>query len=405
VRRAAIVGAGLLVVFVLNAALALGAEVPEITGLSPSKGPPGTEVTITGKGFCWGQPCYHSVTSAVSATFGKQEYTLQFQEITNTTIKIVRAPAYRPGSSVQVIVKTPAGESAQTSESAFTYTNWKGEYYALGDSFSSGLGAEEYGVEGNYECYRSYKGWPEIVAKSYKPTSFHFWACQGAELQSFYEEEYLGEAPQLNELAIPPGEALGPTLLTFSVGGNNANFGGIIKHCYYTPPLIFEEELNKKCFEYGNEALYKGVSELRYGREGNGKGLAWTIEEVHKRAPNASIRVVGYPQLFTVPTASYCAIGQTAPIRITKPEVEAFNAWTENLNAAIANITATTPAAQYVSTWTAFGKENVCTPHHRDVNLVTVTVTGEPEKQSVHPTAIGYKAMARFVTKSLKKSG
>ncbi|GAA1977145.1 hypothetical protein [Amycolatopsis minnesotensis] len=53
-----------------------------------------------------------------------------------------------------------------------------GDYVALGDSYSAGTGAGDYGSSGS--CLRSTHAYPELWEKAYPTASFTFAVCAGA---------------------------------------------------------------------------------------------------------------------------------------------------------------------------------------------------------------------------------
>jgi hypothetical protein len=61
--------------------------------------------------------------------------------------------------------------TAHASETAAT-----GGYVALGDSYSSGVGAGSY-ISSSGDCKRSTKAYPYLWAASHSPSSFAFTAC------------------------------------------------------------------------------------------------------------------------------------------------------------------------------------------------------------------------------------
>lgn len=86
-------------------------DLPTVTSISPTTGPiaGGTVVTITGTGF----------TGATSVTFGG---TAAVFSVTNATTISATAPAHTAGT-VDVLVTTPSGTSANTAADNFIYTS------------------------------------------------------------------------------------------------------------------------------------------------------------------------------------------------------------------------------------------------------------------------------------------
>lgn len=81
-------------------------------------------------------------------------------------------------------------------------------YVALGDSYSSGVGAGSY-ISSSGDCKRSTKAYPYLWAAANSPSSFNFTACSGARTGDVL-------ANQLGPLGAGTG------LVSVSVGGNDA---------------------------------------------------------------------------------------------------------------------------------------------------------------------------------------
>src|SRR5436190_8715465 len=88
-------------------------------------------------------------------------------------------------------------------------------YAAVGDSYSSGVGAGSYGSSGS--CYRSSKAYAQLWTNAHAGTSLSFLACSGARTGDVIN--------QAN--SIPAGT----TLVTVTVGGNDAGFTDVITTC------------------------------------------------------------------------------------------------------------------------------------------------------------------------------
>jgi lysophospholipase L1-like esterase len=115
---------------------------------------------------------------------------------------------------------------------------------ALGDSFTSGEGADSYlqGTNSNRpednECRRAPSAYAaRIVLDEAKndtalPDDLVFLACSGAESSEIYEDRP-GRPSQLTQLATVLEGSSGVTvdLVVLSLGGNNAGFGSIVQSC------------------------------------------------------------------------------------------------------------------------------------------------------------------------------
>lgn len=106
---------------------------------------------------------------------------------------------------------TGAG-TAQASQLAAT-----GGYVALGDSYSSGVGAGSY-ISSSGSCDRSTKAYPYLWNAAHSPSSFAFTACSGART----DDVLANQLAPLNS---------GTSLVSISIGGNDAGFSDVMTTC------------------------------------------------------------------------------------------------------------------------------------------------------------------------------
>ncbi len=100
-----------------------GTPAPTVTGVSPTSGPPGTTVTVTGTNF----------TGATAVTFGTTA--AAFTVVSSTTITAT-VPAGLAAGTYDVRVTTPAGTSANTSADDFSVTSAGTITYTLYRTFT-----------------------------------------------------------------------------------------------------------------------------------------------------------------------------------------------------------------------------------------------------------------------------
>src|SRR5579859_7295943 len=99
---------------------------------------------------------------------------------------------------------------------AFTATSAQAAgavYAALGDSYSSGLGAGNYGSSGS--CYRSSGAYGQLWTNNYSPASFDFAACSGATTTDVINTQ----APTLSSST---------SLVSITIGGNDVGFSSVM---------------------------------------------------------------------------------------------------------------------------------------------------------------------------------
>ncbi|MGL5860602.1 MAG: SGNH/GDSL hydrolase family protein [Phycicoccus sp.] len=142
-------------------------------------------------------------------------------------------------------------------------------YVALGDSYFAGTGAGSYLADGT-SCFRSPFSYPSILAAvgGYR---LDLRACAGAAVEDV-------RAAQLSALD-------GTTdRVTISVGGNDADFVGVLVACGL--PAWASD-------------CYSTVDAARtYVTDTLAMDLRRLYAEIRRRAPTAAVTVVGYPRLF-----------------------------------------------------------------------------------------------------------
>lgn len=172
-------------------------------------------------------------------------------------------------------------------------------YVALGDSYSSGVGAGSYD-SGSGDCKRSTKAYPALWAAANSPSSFHFTACSGARTGDVL-------AGQLGPLGSGTG------LVSISVGGNDAGFADVMTTC------VLESESN--CLARIAQARSYVDSTL----PGN---LDKVYSAISAKAPSAQVVVLGYPRFYKLNGS--CVAG------LSERERAAINGAADYLNTATA---------------------------------------------------------------------
>lgn len=102
-------------------------------------------------------------------------------------------------------------------------------YVALGDSYSSGEGAPPFfaGTDGPSDfCHRSVNAYSQVIGQTYNITP-KFYACSGAVTANVTSQFRYGEPPQITE----PGVDTTASLLTMTIGGNDAGFADTLTSC------------------------------------------------------------------------------------------------------------------------------------------------------------------------------
>lgn len=218
-------------------------------------------------------------------------------------------------------------------------------YVALGDSYSSGVGAGSYTSESG-DCRRSTKAYPHLWAAANAPSSFRFAACSGATTSSV-------SSGQLGALSAST------TLVSVTAGGNDMGFADVMQAC------VLQSEAT--CVSRVNSAISLMNSSLP------GK-LDTMYNSIRSRAPQARVVVLGYPRFYKL--SGSCIAG------LTETERGAINNASDVMNGVIAKRAADAGFA-FSSVVDEFTGHELCSG---DAWLHSVTV---PIENSYHPKATG----------------
>ncbi|KPH98882.1 Triacylglycerol lipase [Actinobacteria bacterium OK074] len=167
--------------------------------------------------------------------------------------------------------------AAQASPKAAT-----GGYVALGDSYSSGVGAGSY-ISSSGDCDRSTKAYPYLWQAAHSPSSFSFLACSGARTGDVL-------ASQLGTLGAST------SLVSISVGGNDAGFSSVMQTCVL--------QSDSTC-----------LARIATARSYVGTTLPGQLDSVYAaisaKAPNAHVVVLGYPHFYKLNVATCLGLSET----------------------------------------------------------------------------------------------
>ncbi|WP_030770158.1 SGNH/GDSL hydrolase family protein [Streptomyces sp. NRRL F-2664] len=219
-------------------------------------------------------------------------------------------------------------------------------YVALGDSYSSGLGAGNYdGTSGN--CKRTNRAYPALWAAAHSPQTFSFTACSGARTGDVLS----GQLGPLNS---------GTDLVSITIGGNDAGFSDVMTTC------VLQSEAT--CVSRVNQAKAY-VDTTLPGR------LDQVYSAIDSRAPAARVVVLGYPRFYK--------LNGTCTAGLTEGERAAINGAADHLNAAIAK-RAADHGFTFASVAGTFTGHEICSgsPWLHSVNWLNIA-------ESYHPTAAG----------------
>lgn len=150
-------------------------------------------------------------------------------------------------------------------------------YVALGDSYSSGVGAGDY-YSSSGSCDRSANAYSVLWANANAPASYVSVACSGATTTDVINS-------QLSTLS---GST---TLVSITIGGNDVGFSSVMETCVL--------ESTNSCVS----AVDTAESEMQTQLPGE---LNNVLSDIAADAPNARIVVLDYPELYDLSQSSGC---------------------------------------------------------------------------------------------------
>lgn len=227
-------------------------------------------------------------------------------------------------------------------------------YTALGDSYSSGLGARVYYRDGT-ACYRSPKTYGALLAVDYD-LSVTLVACSGAQTADVVRDQLTSLNPSTR-------------YVTMTIGGNDVGFSSALTICALPGWL-------------GNcrHQVDAGLAVLRRDLPDR---LDRLLGSIRSRAPRARVVVAGYPHLFN---GTDCNAGTF----FSRHDEDRINRATDELDALIESRTKAA-GFTFVPVVDTFDGHAVCD------RAEWINGLSFPVIDSFHPNTAGYRAYARLV--------
>jgi lysophospholipase L1-like esterase len=262
----------------------------------------------------------------------------------------------------------------------------QGGYVALGDSYSAGEGAYEIPADlapGN-RCHRTSRAYFHEISGTFRfRAGSAFWACSGATTGDVLRGED-GEPPQITRVTADT------SLVTLSVGGNDAGFARVLAGCVVRFPW------SKGCQGQGGE-IETRLRSLR-------ADLAEVLNKIVRAAPLARVIVVGYPRIFSETSGrdfDNITVGDQRWLNIRARELDSV-IW-QVAQAADQRIVAAHGAGsvEFVDAFYAFAGHEIGSEdpfvNGLDINLSALSA----EARSFHPNAGGYRRLAQVVSRQI----
>jgi lysophospholipase L1-like esterase len=268
----------------------------------------------------------------------------------------------------------------------------QGSYVALGDSYTAGPDIpDQDGTPAG--CERSSSNYPSLVARGLGIASSQVRdvSCGGATIADLTSAQSTSDGVNAAQLS-----ALSPstTLVTLGIGGNDVDFSSVLSRCVeldLVPSLIGRTASGSSpCEAYYTSG---GTDQIEQKIQTAATGLAGALSQISRRAPHASVFVVGYPELLPSGGSS-CA----DTLGITSADLVFLNEEEQRLNAML-QASAKAAGAAYVDTYTASQGHDACTD--QTVRWVEPLAPASPAAP-LHPNARGEQGMADAVLSAVK---
>ncbi len=252
-------------------------------------------------------------------------------------------------------------------------------YVAMGDSFTAGpvipVQVEPFG------CLKSNRNYPNLVAKSLDGRRFRDISCSSAKTDDLYEPQSIQGGSNPAQLSALSSRT---TVVTLGIGGNDIGFSEIIENCSSADPTA------TPCQDH---YVVDGVDEISRRIRATAPKIAAAITAIERRAPNARVFLVGYPQI--LPNTGP---GCWPSLPITEGDVPYLRSKAKQLNSML-RTRAEAAGVGYVNTYGPSRGHSACAlPIKRWVEPLVPTSPAAP----VHPNARGMAGMADVVAAAVR---
>jgi len=260
----------------------------------------------------WTGPAPLSVTANASGVGPWSSYSWDWGDGSTDSAGVTVGHTYSsPGFfSVTLTAADRSGGSASFTKWVHAASN-AGTYVALGDSYSSGEGAGSYdptagdplvptGPPLSSSCDRSSQAYGRLGIAGFANRNVILGACSGAVTDNVGTEANpygvgqfgeLGQLGRLRQIEVNHPEVT-PSLVTISIGGNDANFGGIVLGCQLAAA---GGGGCQSAYQAWLASQGKTLDDVLAVVQGH---VEDTLKQVRKAARGAKIVLVGYPAIY-----------------------------------------------------------------------------------------------------------
>jgi lysophospholipase L1-like esterase len=220
-------------------------------------------------------------------------------------------------------------------------------YVALGDSYSSGVGAGDY-TSASGSCDRSTNAYSQLWANANAPASYTSVACSGATTGSVISS-------QLSALSSAT------TLVSMTIGGNDVGFSSTMETCVLDSTSTCVSSIDTDESEIASQLPAE---------------LNSVLGDIRADAPSARVVLLDYPELYDLSQSSSC-------IGLSTTDRTDLNQAADELDSAI-QAAAARYSDPFVDVRSAFSGHEICdsSPWLHSVNFLDID-------ESYHPTASG----------------
>ncbi len=254
------------------------------------------------------------------------------------------------------------------------------QYVALGDSYTAAPLVPKMSLAGG--CVRSESNYPSLVAAARPGTELVDQSCSQADSSHLTQPQDTGSSvvpPQLDAVNADTD------VVTLGIGGNDFDlFGNLMGYC---TALRDQDPKGSPCRE---AAQQPGVGDVYLDVLPQIRDhVARAVREIRRRAPDAQVLVVGYPQI--VP-----ADGRCAALPFAEGDVEYARTVNRRLVTTV-EAAARRADATYIDVWKATAGRDICA----DDPWINGSQTTFEKALAYHPFAAEQAAVAELVVEAL----
>ncbi|MCK9929787.1 SGNH/GDSL hydrolase family protein [Frankia sp. Mgl5] len=267
----------------------------------------------------------------------------------------------------------------------------RGEYVALGDSYTAGPGIpSQTGEPGG--CDRSDRNYPTLIAEQLdlEEADFTDMSCSGATIADLSSPQSTGDGVNPAQFS-----ALSATvrLVTIGIGGNDIGFTSLIKQCVRAGVLynalaggVSDDAPCKKKY------VSAGTDEVHEKIQAAGRHLSVALGEITRHSPQADVYIVGYPAILPAD-----GVGCARTMGLTTGDITYLRQKEQELNTMLRQ-QAEAAGAGYIDTYTPSLDRDACAA--RDIRWVEPLIPLNPAA-SVHPNERGERGMADAILQNM----